>query len=165
MDRDKVITSVVASVVTALLFFVGSTIFGVMKVQVDRTQIPAIASAFIDEENNLKALLSAMEEHGGFKGSQGVQGVQGNDGDQGDIGPPWNPTWGSFELRASSNNPANQEIEIGERRICALTSVRTLHHEQACGCVLQNTANGWLMKLTLDPDVAGGCYCASTCFD
>lgn len=107
MDREKIVTSVIASLTTAVLIFLGSALFGFFTVKIEETQIPAIARTFINDPNSREALLSAMEQSGAFAGEKGDQGEQGIVGDRGTSGPPWIPTGAIILMSKNHNCPEN----------------------------------------------------------
>jgi hypothetical protein len=84
----EILIATVSSLVTALVVFTVSQFLGLYTIHIERTQVPEIASAFINNDNNLDALLDAMEKHGGFVGPKGQEGPEGPRGSQ---GPAWAP--------------------------------------------------------------------------
>ena len=83
--KKTLFTSVISSLITALLIFLFSNSLGLIKVKINNSQVYEIASAFINNDNHRKALLSEMKKEGGFLGPIGPRGPEGVQG------PVWIP--------------------------------------------------------------------------
>ncbi len=165
MNRDRVITTVVASVATALIIFFGQVAFGLVKVGVQTTQIPVVARAVVNDDDIREALFSKMKDDGGFKGDQGVQGIQGEQGEQGEVGPIWKPEISQFSLVAQKDNPKNQDLDLGQKKFCALSTAGESHQSQACVCYVENSGLNWTLKVRVAESVPGRCNCSAVCME
>lgn len=160
MDSDKIITTVVASLITALVIFAGSRVFGFFEVHVERSEIPAIARAFVDDDDSLSALMNAMAASGEFVGPRGPEGPQGPRGVQ---GPPIDMQFQRFDLYTPRDNPQSMSQGLGEQQFCTLTSHRHAHASQACSCRVRTSGGQWVLDMTVDESASGSCGCEALC--
>jgi len=162
MDREKVITSVVASTITAMVMYIGLSAFDFFKVQLDPTDIPAVAREFVNKDDNRDALLNFMARDSDqrFRGPRGERGDRGEQGLPGE-GPLM--TLKFFNLDSTRDNPASKSIIIGEHQFCSLARVHLPHASQACGCVIQQRNTAWQMDLVTDSSARGACRCTAMC--
>lgn len=165
MDREKVITSVVASMATAAILYVGASFFNFFTISLDPTDIPQVAREFVNDEDARKALLSFMAEDEGqrFRGPRGEQGGQGERGEQGPLGEAPSMISEFFSLSSASNAPASETAMLGEYQFCSLSRVHLPHASQACGCILQQENTTWTLDLVTDPNASGACRCTAVC--
>lgn len=165
MDREKVITSVVASIVTAAIMSVGAIAFNFFTVQLNPTDIPQVARTFVNDENSRDALLDFMARDSDqrFRGLRGEQGSPGKRGEQGVPGETPLPKLQFINLDSPRDNPASQSITLGQHQFCSLTRVHLPHASQACGCIILQQNAVWRMDLVTDPSARGGCRCTAMC--
>ena len=165
MDKEKVTTSVIASVITAAVLYVGSLAFDFFTVSLDPTDIPRVAREFIDDDNARDALLGYMarDEEQRFRGLPGEQGEPGERGEQGIPGDMPSMSLEFFHLGSAKDNPASDTIALGEHQFCSLSRVHLPHASQACGCILQQENTAWKLDLVTDPNASGACRCTAMC--
>lgn len=165
MDKEKVITSVVASVVTAAVLYVGAVAFDFFTVAIDPTDIPQVAREFVNDDDARDALLSFMAKDEGqrFRGPQGEQGDQGQRGEQGLPGEAPNMSLEFFSLSSARDAPASETASLGAHQFCSLSRVHLPHASQACGCILHQQNTSWTLDLVTDPNARGACRCTAMC--
>ena len=165
MDKDKAITSVIASTITAAVLYIGAILFDFFTVSLDPTDIPQVARQFINDDDARNALLSFMarDEEQRFRGTQGQQGEQGERGEQGLPGEIPSMSLKFFTLSSARDNPASETASLGEQQFCSLSRVHLPHASQACGCIIQKQNNTWTLDLVTDQSTSGSCRCTAIC--
>ena len=113
MDKGKVVTSVVASAITAIVLYLGALVFKLITVHLNPTDIPAVARAFVNDDDAREVLLRylALDEKDRFRGPEGPTGPQG---EQGIPGPPSSVPIGAVMAFDSVNGCPSGWTNMGE---------------------------------------------------
>jgi hypothetical protein len=162
MDRERIATSVIASVITAAALYIGALVFDFFTVSLDPTDVSDVAREFINDDDAREALLRSMakDEEQRFRGPQGDRGAQGPPGESGEAP---NISLQFFKLSSAKDNPASESATLGEHQFCSLSRVHLPHASQACGCILQQQNEMWSLDLATDATANGACRCTAMC--
>lgn len=167
MDREKAITSVVASAITAVVLYVGAIAFDFFSVSLDPTDVPKVAREFVNDADTRDTLLNFMarDDDQRFRGPPGADGIEGPRGPQGPLGQVPDAAVKRFTLDSPKETPTSKSETLGAHQFCALSRVHLPHATQACGCIITQRGTVWSLDLVTDTRASGGCRCSAMCVD